>query len=213
MKKTQLFLILILSISSTLFADNSLHLLTDDECHAAVNEEKTTSGIISKQLKDGVPYGEETCGYLYQGLYTSLYWIQGTKGICEITAGDFDNLNASKSDGKDLEAECDSGNLNIITLHPMPDKEGQLHSEKRETPNNCHKVKSKDGSDLLICDCDDCGKQEAKDGIHPKAYHCEVHPDPETGKDALFCGYDDTANWNAIPPPPKRHDPSKDGHI
>lgn len=208
MKVPRLLPILSLVLASTLFASNSPRPATDQECHAAVNADKLTSAVITRQLKDGTNYGEETCGYVYQGQFTSLYWMQGGKGACEIMASDYDDLTAGKADGKSLEADCDAGKLPLVTLHPMPGEESKIAEPKTEVPQQCRSIKNKDGSMLLVCECTSCGKEEAKDGPKALPYHCEILPAPDTGKDAMFCGYD-SADWESIRIPIHKDDKGK----
>jgi hypothetical protein len=53
-----------------------------------------------------------------------------------------------------------------------------------DIPKNCVKTDQADGSVLLTCDCEACGKPEARDGLNPLPWGCEVE------EQTVICGYD-----------------------
>jgi hypothetical protein len=68
---------------------------------------------------------------------------------------------------------------------PLPDTKA-MSSGHLEIPKNCHEAPEPDGSVLMTCECEQCGKVEAKDGEVPLPWACVS----EQG--ALHCGYAET---------------------
>jgi hypothetical protein len=59
-----------------------------------------------------------------------------------------------------------------------------------ELPKNCQHISNLDGSETVLCECVQCGKEQAGDGVSPVPYKCQVQNGPD-GKPVLFCGYDE----------------------
>jgi len=53
-----------------------------------------------------------------------------------------------------------------------------------DIPKNCVQTDQADGSVLVTCDCEACGKPEARDGLNPLPWGCEVEDQ------TVICGYD-----------------------
>jgi hypothetical protein len=53
-----------------------------------------------------------------------------------------------------------------------------------EIPRNCIQTQQADGSVLVTCDCEACGHPEARDGLNPLPWGCELK------NQTVTCGYD-----------------------
>jgi hypothetical protein len=53
----------------------------------------------------------------------------------------------------------------------------------RDIPKNCRQTLEADGSVLVTCDCEACGKPEARDGLNPLPWSCV------TSEQGVICGY------------------------
>lgn len=66
-----------------------------------------------------------------------------------------------------------------------------------EIPKNCIQTLQADGSVLVTCDCTNCGHPEARDGLNPLPWGCEVEDH------TVVCGYD--VGRRHLPGPRKAH--------
>jgi hypothetical protein len=53
----------------------------------------------------------------------------------------------------------------------------------RDVPKNCQQTLEADDSVLLTCECEACGQPDARDGLNPLPWSCELR------QERLFCGY------------------------
>jgi hypothetical protein len=68
-----------------------------------------------------------------------------------------------------------------------PDHSAMLDDTFRphlDIPTNCIQTQQADGSVLVTCDCENCGHPEARDGLNPLPWGCEVE------NRTVICGYD-----------------------